>query len=197
MSPAGDLAWPEPRSHEHRPQISRVVVALVIVHLQRGTKTETKRRELEPALATPRGNVYESKTARRQYATEAIERGLRLVEMLKYRETQNDIERSVRDHGQDAPDLIFGRLHLGMAPKVFGELNIDKQHVLDPGKNLPRKTGVVAAAEVGNALAGKRGVAPNCHRAKPDAKTIDERRGIFLTVCLVTHLLAHVEPIVA
>ena len=60
-----------------------------------------------------------------------------------------------------------------MVPEVFRELNIDKQAMLDTGKNLPGETSVVPAAEVGDALTRERRVTANGPEAQPHTETID------------------------
>src|SRR5450432_2050364 len=56
---APDLTRPEARANKQRPEVAGVEVPLVVVHLLGRTQPEPERRELERALAAPRGHVQQ------------------------------------------------------------------------------------------------------------------------------------------
>jgi hypothetical protein len=97
----------------------------VVVHLYGRATAETKGGELEPPLPPPRGNVDESEAAWNQHATKGRERLTRLIEMLQHRQTQDEIERAVRDRGQRILDRSHSGPNLGMILEICGELDID------------------------------------------------------------------------
>src|ERR1700736_3628046 len=61
---APDVVGSESCAAEQRPEVARVVVRLVVVHLIGGAHTDAERGQLEEPLSPPAGNVDEQEATR-------------------------------------------------------------------------------------------------------------------------------------
>jgi len=87
-----NLAGQKTGCPQEGPKVPGVVVPLMVVHLVGWAQPKSERGKLEKALSTPRRNVEKEETARREHASTLGEHVLRLPEMLKYRQAQDEVK---------------------------------------------------------------------------------------------------------
>ncbi len=176
---APDLARAEAGRDQQRPEVARVVVALVVVHLLGRAQAEAERRELEGALAAPRRHVDEQTPPGASTRRNSRERGQRLRRgaraprgTARRRATRPASSGSTSGSGPRSPSPC------GCAFEVVGERDVDEDTPTRPRRaSDAREACLVAAAEVAEALRRRScPSAPNGARAKPDAEAVDRRR---------------------
>ena len=103
-----DPARQEAGFDQQRPEIARIVVALVLVHLLGRAQVEPKRGQLEEALAAPTGDVEEADAAGAKHAVKGAQRVQWSREVLEHRDAEHDVERVVLDLPRAHPEGVPG-----------------------------------------------------------------------------------------
>ena len=181
---AADVARQEAGPHEQRPQVARVVVALVVVHLLGRADAEPERGELERALAAPRRDVDEHDAARGGDAAQLAQRLAGLPQVLEHRQAERDVERrrlaasAARRASEPSIAVTFG-----CASRSSASARSTSTAERDGVELRAREARLEAAAEVAEARVRRSSACRRtATRAQPHAEAVDRRLGAVLTV---------------
>ena len=120
--------------------------------------------------------------ARTQHASEAQQGTSRLREMLERRDAEDDVERSIAELIERVGKIALDRRDARIASKIRGQGDVDENGFAHLSQHGPHEAGVVPAAEVADAEAGKAlDVAPDGTSGQPDPEPVDGRKASVLT----------------
>ena len=79
----GDEARFETGPDQQRPKVSLIVIHLMIVHFDPGTKAKTESGKLQEALTAPGWNIDQKDARRLQYSSRRFHDGKRIAQMFQ------------------------------------------------------------------------------------------------------------------
>src|SRR5258706_14652550 len=145
VAETADVAGHEASLHEQRPQISRVVIHLVVVHLIGRAAAQSKRGEFEEVLAAPRRDVDQSYPAHSERPVEFGERSAWIPQMFQHRVADEDVNAPLWNRREGIwKDAFYGR-DLRILLQRWVERDVEQGQVLDAVQQRAGKPGLVAA----------------------------------------------------